>query len=304
MVSMCVGHTGGRRTTEREKYVQYGTGEGPIKGTLLDFQVDNKTELRTTQRSARHWLPLLRRTTIATVMARTPGTRPRLASLYLLIAATAVVLHADAQECTEDTVIQACDESEVCLECTAVTTDGTFLDCLLGIDAAFGSCEFTEQAACCLNDVAGIDCVSDLATFEFLECLYDLAEPCDVSLTCSGDTTDGGDTTPAPAAASGTGTPVAGGDGGAGGQTLAPAPTGDGGGGGRPSGPTAAPAPGGPGTSTPAGAGGAETMMPAAPSDTTAPAAAPAADGAETMMPTVAADGGRPAAPSDTTAPA
>ncbi|CAN0500884.1 unnamed protein product, partial [Ectocarpus sp. 12 AP-2014] len=227
-------------------------------------------------------------------MARTPGTRPRLASLYLLIAATAVVLHADAQECTEDTVIQACDESEVCLECTAVTTDGTFLDCLLGIDAAFGSCEFTEQAACCLNDVAGIDCVSDLATFEFLECLYDLAEPCDVSLTCSGDTTDGGDTTPAPAAASGTGTPVAGGAGGA--ETMMPAAPSD------TTAPAAAPA-----------ADGAETMMPtvaadggrpAAPSDTTAPAAAPAADGAETTMPTVAADGGRPAAPSDTTAPA
>ncbi|CAB1110583.1 unnamed protein product [Ectocarpus sp. CCAP 1310/34] len=44
--------------------------------------------------------------------------------------------------------------------------------------------------------------------------------------------------------------------------------------------------------------------MPGAPSDTTAPAAAPAADEAKTRMPTVAADGGRSAPPSGTTVPA
>ncbi|CAM9984963.1 unnamed protein product [Ectocarpus sp. 6 AP-2014] len=239
-------------------------------------------------------------------MARTPGTHPRLASLYLLVAATAVVLHADAQlvECTEAAVTQACDESDICLECTAVITGGSFSDCLSGIDATIGSCEFTEQAACCLNEVSGIDCVSDLATFEFFECVYDLADPCDASLTCSGDTT------PAPAAASGTGTPVAGGGGGA--ETLAPTP-----GAGRPTAPTASPADGGTGrptapTASPADGGtGRPTAPTAAPADggagrPTAPTAAPADGGAgRPTAPTAApADGGtgRPTAP--TAAPA
>ncbi|CAM9990348.1 unnamed protein product, partial [Ectocarpus fasciculatus] len=235
-------------------------------------------------------------------MARTPGTHPRVASLYLLVAAAAVVLHADAQrDCNAETL--ACGDSATCNQCVAASED-VFVDCVAGIDLEFGSCEYTEQQACCLNEASGVDCIGDQVTFEFFECLYDNTELCDGGWTCSGTTGDGGDTTPAPAAASGTDTPVAGGAG-DGAETVEPTPA-------------AAPSE----TSAPAAAGGDEgTVMPtvagdrggdASPSDTTAPAAAPATDGGETMMPTTADerltfapysddDGGMPGAPSDTT---
>ncbi|CAB1108985.1 unnamed protein product [Ectocarpus sp. CCAP 1310/34] len=112
-------------------------------------------------------------------------------------------------------------ESDVCTECTFFTSGNSFVDCLAGIGAEIGSCEYTEQLACCLNEVSGIDCLSDPVTFEFFEYFYDPTEACDGGWTCSGDITNGGDTTPAPAAAFGTDTPVAGRGGGA--ETTAPA---------------------------------------------------------------------------------
>ncbi|CAN0103421.1 unnamed protein product, partial [Ectocarpus sp. 13 AM-2016] len=213
-------------------------------------------------------------------MARTPATHPRLASLYLLVAVTLVLLHADAQrDCTAPS--QACVESGVCTECTFFISGDSFVDCAAGIGAEIGSCEYTEQLACCVNEVSGIDCVGDPVTFEFLECFYDPTEACDGDWTCSGDTTNGGDTTPAPVAASGTDTPVAGGGGGGGAETTAPA------------------AP----TATTTSAGIDDTMAPSATDggESPAPTASTTSAGVDDTMAPSSADGGVEPAPTATT---
>ncbi|CAM9619700.1 unnamed protein product, partial [Ectocarpus fasciculatus] len=76
-------------------------------------------------------------------------------------------------------------ESEFCVECQTIAASQPVVDCLSGIDAELGSCEFTDQAACCLSEASGIDCVADPTTVDFFDCLYDQLDLCDGGWTCS-----------------------------------------------------------------------------------------------------------------------